>query len=181
MAVLVGAWVEVWPDVMTHKPYRWHAVHKSQLCKPGLSEVAGWPAGLKPGGHLCWLESNTNTLLLCDAGLTNTNQIKILYFLVHICMEFPLVCEVEILGHPTSLKRKCCHFDEILITDCTESCHFDNFRCSQWWKFRQNDDILFEWWQVRMLGTKYKYFVALWWRSYGYFICWGTCPCFVFW
>ena len=44
----------------------------------------------------------------------------------------------------TTLKRKCCHFDEILITDCTESCHFDNFRCSQWWKFRQNDDILFE-------------------------------------
>ena len=40
-----------------------------------------------------------------------------------------------------SLKRKCCHFDEILITDCTESCHFDNFRCSQWWKFRQNDNI----------------------------------------
>ena len=39
------------------------------------------------------------------------------------------------------LKRKCCHFDEILITDCTESCHFDNFRCSQWLKFRQNDDI----------------------------------------
>ena len=40
-----------------------------------------------------------------------------------------------------ALKRKCCHFDEILFTDCTESCHFDNFRCSQWWKFRQNDDI----------------------------------------
>ena len=40
-----------------------------------------------------------------------------------------------------ALKRKCCHFDEILITDCTESCHFDNFRCSQWWKFHQNDDI----------------------------------------
>ena len=45
----------------------------------------------------------------------------------------------ECAGLP--LKRKCCHFDEILITDCTESCHFDNFRCSQWWKFRQNDDI----------------------------------------
>ena len=29
----------------------------------------------------------------------------------------------------TSLKRKC-HFDEIFITDCTESCHFENFRCS---------------------------------------------------
>ena len=47
---------------------------------------------------------------------------------------------VSKLGRHT-LKRKCCHFDEILITDCTESCHFDNFRCSQWLKFRQNDDI----------------------------------------
>ena len=41
----------------------------------------------------------------------------------------------------TSLKRKCHHFDEIFVTGCTESCHFDNFRCSQWWKFHQNDDI----------------------------------------
>ena len=50
---------------------------------------------------------------------------------------------LEVQSHLDSqpLKRKCCHFDEILITDCTESCHFDNFRCSQWWKFRQNDDI----------------------------------------
>ena len=39
------------------------------------------------------------------------------------------------------LKRKCHHFDEIFVTGCTESCHFDNFRCSQWWKFHQNDDI----------------------------------------
>ena len=46
----------------------------------------------------------------------------------------------NVFTEPT-LKRKCCHFDEILITDCTESCHFDNFRCSQWLKFRQNDDI----------------------------------------
>ena len=37
--------------------------------------------------------------------------------------------------------RKCHHFDEIFVTGCTESCHFDNFRCSQWWKFHQNDDI----------------------------------------
>ena len=35
-----------------------------------------------------------------------------------------------------------CHFDDIFITACTESCQNDNFRCSQWWKFRQNDDIL---------------------------------------
>ena len=41
----------------------------------------------------------------------------------------------------TPLKQKCCHFDEIFITDCTGSCHFDNFQCSQWWKFCQNEDI----------------------------------------
>ena len=40
-----------------------------------------------------------------------------------------------------TLKRKCHHFDEIFITGCTESCHFDNFRCSQWWRFHQNEDI----------------------------------------
>ena len=39
------------------------------------------------------------------------------------------------------LKRKCLHFDEIFITGCTESCQNDNFRCSQWWNFHQNDDI----------------------------------------
>ena len=44
-------------------------------------------------------------------------------------------------GNPLSLKRKCLHFDEIFITGCTESCQNDNFQCSQWWKFRQNDDI----------------------------------------
>ena len=41
----------------------------------------------------------------------------------------------------TSLKRKCHNFDEIFITGCTGSCHFDNFQCSQWWKFCQNDNI----------------------------------------
>ena len=40
-----------------------------------------------------------------------------------------------------TLKRKCLHFDEIFITGCTMSCQNDNFRCSQWLKFRQNDDI----------------------------------------
>ena len=41
----------------------------------------------------------------------------------------------------SSLKRKCRHFGEIFITDCTGSCHFYNFQCSQWWNFRQRDDI----------------------------------------
>ena len=40
-----------------------------------------------------------------------------------------------------SLKRKSLHFDEMFITGCTGSCQNDNFQCSQWWKFRQNDDI----------------------------------------
>ena len=40
-----------------------------------------------------------------------------------------------------TLKQKCLHFDEIFITDCTERCQNDNVQCSQWWKFRQNDDI----------------------------------------
>ena len=44
-------------------------------------------------------------------------------------------------GGDTTLKRKCHHFDESFITGCTESCHFDNFRCSQWWRFHQNEDI----------------------------------------
>ena len=43
--------------------------------------------------------------------------------------------------HLSYTERKCRHFDEILITGCTGSCHFDNFQCSQWWKFHQNEDI----------------------------------------
>ena len=39
------------------------------------------------------------------------------------------------------LKQKCRHFDEIFITGCTGSCHFDNFQCSQWWTFHQNEDF----------------------------------------
>ena len=38
-----------------------------------------------------------------------------------------------------TLKRKCLHFGEIFITGYTGRCQ--NFQCSQWWKFRQNDDI----------------------------------------
>ena len=40
-----------------------------------------------------------------------------------------------------TLKPKCCHFDELFVTGCAGSCHFDNFQCSQWRKFRQNNDI----------------------------------------
>ena len=57
-----------------------------------------------------------------------------------VCKFVLLMLNVFILVH-TSLKRKCLHFDEIFITGCTESCQNDNFQCSQWWKFHQNDDI----------------------------------------
>ena len=60
----------------------------------------------------------------------------------------PVTCQVSqntgekrVIVNLSTLKRKCRHFDEILITGCTGSCHFDNFQCSQWWKFHQNEDI----------------------------------------
>ena len=52
-----------------------------------------------------------------------------------------ICCAIPFVTEPTTLKRKCRHFDEIFITGCTGSCHFDNFQCSQWWKFHQNEDI----------------------------------------
>ena len=51
-----------------------------------------------------------------------------------------LWCLISPVTHNPSLKRKC-HFDEILITGCIGSCHFDNFQCSQWWNFHQTEDI----------------------------------------
>ena len=38
-----------------------------------------------------------------------------------------------------ALKRKCSHIQVIYATDYTKTCHFDNFRCSQWRQFRQYD------------------------------------------
>ena len=39
-----------------------------------------------------------------------------------------------------TLKLKC-YFNNILIIGGIKSRHFDNFRCHQWWKFCQNDNI----------------------------------------
>ena len=55
--------------------------------------------------------------------------------------------------YATALKRKCLRFDEIIITGCTGSCQNDNFQCSQWLKFRQNDDIFVSvWWYMSCFG-----------------------------
>ena len=40
------------------------------------------------------------------------------------------------------LRQRCCHFDEISFASCIESCHFDNFQCSQWRKCHQNNEIV---------------------------------------
>ena len=62
----------------------------------------------------------------------------------------------------STLKRKCLHFDEIFITGCTESCQNDNFQCSQWWKFHQNDDIFVSVYTVfQWLSPQYWLFLYL--------------------
>ena len=60
----------------------------------------------------------------------------ILEMATNMAMLFRLQCIEQIL-----LKWKCFHFDEIFITGYTESCQNDNFQCSQWWKFHQNENI----------------------------------------
>ena len=44
--------------------------------------------------------------------------------------------------YQSPVKRKC-HFYEGFAVGCSESCHFDNFGCILWPKFRQSDDISF--------------------------------------
>ena len=69
-----------------------------------------------------------------------------------------------------TLKRKCLHFDEIFVTGCTGSCQNDNFQCSQWLKFRQNDDIFVsviadhQWHDLHRRST----LISAWWRKYTY-------------
>ena len=59
--------------------------------------------------------------------------------------------------HNKTLIRKYCHFDEIFITGCIASCHFDNLQCSQWWKFRQNDNFPFQLTRCMFHGINCKY------------------------
>ena len=53
----------------------------------------------------------------------------------------------------STLRRNCCHFDDIFLTHCNESCHIDRFRWSQWLKFDQNGVID---------GTESCYFCGQW-------------------
>ena len=47
-----------------------------------------------------------------------------------------------------TLNQKC-HFDEILVTGCIGGYHFDNFRCRQWWRFK--NDISVSLWAVHAI------------------------------
>ena len=88
----------------------------------------------------------------CRSGDKPLFELMMVSLLMHICVTRPqwvnilspeqndwycIYCKENLV----TLKGKCLHFDEIFITGCTESCQNDNFQCSQWWKFRQNDDI----------------------------------------
>ena len=77
-----------------------------------------------------WISRDINP---CESIAEYTRETKSVY-----CSQMPLHL-MWLDCYP--LKRQCSHFDEIFIIGCTESCHFDNFRCGQWWRFRQNEDI----------------------------------------
>ena len=47
------------------------------------------------------------------------------------------------------------------ITGCTGSCHFDNFRCSMWWKFRQMVTFPFQWVYLLIAGSLENHFLIV--------------------
>ena len=69
--------------------------------------------------------------------------------------------------HTSFTPKQKCHFEEIFVTGCTGSCHFDNLRCSQWWRFRQND-ISFQCknWRYSQNKTNEGTTKDIYWRVY---------------
>ena len=71
---------------------------------------------------------------------------SVLEKIYHLMMTFNYILEnfdqvTTKLNCIVDTEQKCHHFDDIFITGCTGSCQNDNFQCSQWWKFYQNNDI----------------------------------------
>ena len=99
--------------------------------------------------------------------ISDNSNSEISFFLVHETLPKTVIFMSTCFSRGfawISLKRKCHHFDESFITGCTESCHFDNFRCSQWWRFHQNEDIFVS---VMMCAyhdnvIKWKHFPRYW-------------------
>ena len=84
---------------------------------------------------LCWIFINTPVDLDILWGILHSS-LNILYLILW----FESFCELY-APNAVTLVLKCHHFDEIFIVGYSESCHFDNIRCSQWWKFRPNGNI----------------------------------------
>ena len=104
--------------------------------------------------HL-WLSHHTpvcHTLKQFDGKPTHTFCCAKMYKLLKLFFFFFNIVRLSKYSHNNrsnmwwlveywNLLRGICHFDDIFIIGCTKSCHSDNFWCSQWWKFHQNDDI----------------------------------------
>ena len=64
-------------------------------------------------------------------------QITTNFFLIGMpcCYNFIFHANRSLNAFPM-LKRLCCNINEISGTGCSEHCHVDNIRCSQWWEFQ---------------------------------------------
>ena len=48
---------------------------------------------------------------------------------------------INLIAH--TLRARDCQFDNFVVAGGTVSCHYDNFRCHQWWPGCRADDLLF--------------------------------------
>ena len=80
--------------------------------------------------HVCWIFNSLNNSIIISHVRFVIFEFMSLYASIHTTWP---AC--------TPLKRKYRPFEEIFSTGCIESCHFDNLRSSQQWKFHSNDNI----------------------------------------
>ena len=90
----------------------------------------------REAGDLRRYRANYNVILMIVTVCTTNNDQPRAFWVTTLCIHnHNLIMD---LCHAWSA---CSHFDEIFINGCPGSCQNDNFQCSQWWKFRQNDII----------------------------------------
>ena len=128
--------VWVWPELV---PF---------LSMP-LTRLLGWHTVCVmeiSGSELSW-KTCGNDVSPCGPMVTVTSEMwRMLHYKEHVSRYRDSENEQGTVMRQScfSLKWKCFHFDEIFITGCIGSCQNDNFQCSQWWRFHQNDDISLE-------------------------------------
>ena len=76
-----------------------------------------------------WTETTLVQVMILCIQFTSALALELYLF----CFK-PLICLSA-----WSLEWKCCCFNKIIITDCTGSCHIDNFWCSKSRIFHQKD------------------------------------------